>query len=106
MEILIIIQVAFFCFLVLIAIIHILQLIYAEWRKPDAEHLAKPSAKISYSYRNDPKNRALQGNLLILLKGDVATAKRLLLQQRRRQPGKSDNWYLEKVIYDLERDRH
>jgi hypothetical protein len=106
MEILIIIQAAFFCLLVLIAIIHILQLIYAEWRKPDREHLPKSSGRTSQSYRNDPRNRALQSNLLILLKGDVATAKRLLLQQRRRQPGKSDNWYLEKVIYDLERDRH
>ncbi|WP_242055459.1 hypothetical protein [Nostoc flagelliforme] len=48
----------------------------------------------------------MQSDLLTLLKGDVATAKRLLLQQRRRKPGQSDNWYLEKVIYDLERDRH
>ncbi|WP_263975720.1 hypothetical protein [Amazonocrinis nigriterrae] len=40
-----------------------------------------------------------------MLQGDTATAKRLLRQQRRNHPGKSDNWYLEKVIYDLERDR-
>ncbi|WP_190241035.1 hypothetical protein [Nostoc sp. 'Peltigera membranacea cyanobiont' 210A] len=106
MEILIIIQVAFFCLLVLLAIIHILQLIYIEWRKPDTESPRQPSGKVSQSYRNDPKNRALQGDLLVLLKGDVATAKRLLLQQRRRNPGQADNWYLEKVIYDLERDRH
>jgi hypothetical protein len=66
----------------------------------------RSSGKVSHSYRSDPRNRALQSDLLILLKGDVATAKRLLLQQRRRNPGKPDNWYLEKVIYDLERDRH
>ncbi|WP_242063488.1 hypothetical protein [Nostoc sp. FACHB-892] len=106
MEILIIIQVAFFCLLVLLAVIHILQLIYIEWRKPDAERPRQPSGKVSQSYRSDPRNRALQSDLLTLLKGDVATAKRLLLQQRRRKPGQSDNWYLEKVIYDLERDRH
>ncbi|MDZ8070369.1 MAG: hypothetical protein RMY64_32965 [Nostoc sp. DedQUE08] len=70
-----------------------------------AHRATTPRGKVSHSYRNDPTNRALQSDLLILLKGDVATAKRLLLQQRRRNPGKSDNWYLEKVIYDLERDQ-
>ncbi|MDZ8227482.1 MULTISPECIES: hypothetical protein [unclassified Nostoc] len=34
------------------------------------------------------------------------TAERLLKQQRQRHQGESDEWYLEKVIYDLERDRH
>jgi hypothetical protein len=65
----------------------------------------KPRGRLSHSHRNDSKNRYLQNDLLILLKGDVATAKRLLAQQRRKNPGRSDNWYLEKVIYDLERDR-
>ena len=60
----------------------------------------------SQSYRNDPKNRELQGKLLAILHGDIPTAKRLLKQQRKSSPGRSDNWYLEKVIYDLERDRH
>jgi hypothetical protein len=60
----------------------------------------------SSSYRNDPKNRQLQSDLLAILQGDVRTAKRLLKQQRQSAPGRSDNWYLEKVIYDLERDRH
>ncbi|MBE9050654.1 hypothetical protein IQ243_09550 [Nostocales cyanobacterium LEGE 11386] len=66
----------------------------------------RPRGTVSHSYRTDSKNRKLQRRLLILLKGDVAAGKRLLAQQRRRQPGQSDNWYLEKVIYDLERDRH
>jgi hypothetical protein len=25
---------------------------------------------------------------------------------RKRYPGRSEQWYLEKIIYDLERDRH
>jgi hypothetical protein len=66
----------------------------------------RPRGRISNSYRNNPRNRYLQNDLLILLKGDVAAAKRLLAQQRRKNPGQSDNWYLEKVIYDIERDRH
>ncbi len=65
----------------------------------------KPRGKVSHSYQTDPTNRRLQGDLLTLLRGDTATAKRLLKQQRQQHPGKSDNWYLEKVIYDLERDR-
>ncbi|AFY31613.1 hypothetical protein [Calothrix sp. PCC 7507] len=65
----------------------------------------KPKSKVSHSYRTDPKNRELQSQLMTLLRGDVATGKRLLRQQRQNNPGKSDNWYLEKVIYDLERDR-
>jgi hypothetical protein len=67
---------------------------------------SRPRGKVSRSYRTDPRNRHLQADLLTLLKGDVGTAKRLLSQQRRLNPGKSDNWYLEKVIWDLERDRH
>jgi hypothetical protein len=66
----------------------------------------KPRGKVSHSCRTDPKNRRLQAQLLDLLRGDVVTARGLLSQQRRKHPGKSDNWYLEKVIWDLERDRH
>jgi hypothetical protein len=65
----------------------------------------KPRGKTSHSYRTDPKNRQLQHQLIEMLRGDIGTAKRLLKQQRQMNPGKSDNWYLEKVIYDLERDR-
>lgn len=65
----------------------------------------RPKGNISHSYRNDPKNRHLQHQLIGMLRGDTALAKRLLKQQRKIHPGRSDNWYLEKVIYDLERDR-
>ncbi|MDR9898250.1 hypothetical protein G7B40_027360 [Aetokthonos hydrillicola Thurmond2011] len=65
----------------------------------------KIRGRVSRSYRIDPKNRQLQSRLISLLRGDTPTAKRLLKRQRELHPGKSDNWYLEKVIYDLERDR-
>lgn len=65
----------------------------------------RPQGRVSHSYRTNPKNRQLQADLLGLLQGEVSTAKRLLQYQRRMNPGKSDNWYLEKVIWDLERDR-
>ncbi|GEM_PF-2769848 len=66
----------------------------------------KPRGRVSRSFLLDPKNRQLQSRLLVLLHGDTTTAKRLLRQQRQLQPGRTDNWYLEKVIHDLERDRH
>jgi hypothetical protein len=42
--------------------------------------------------------------LLSATKGDKALAKRLLEYARNRYPGKSEHWYTEKVIYDLQRD--
>ena len=100
MEILLLIKIALLCFSLLAALWNAAK---EQINKQPAPR--KPSGKVSHSYRTDPKNRALQADLLILLKGDVPAAKRLLGQQRRNNPGKSDNWYLEKVIYDLERDR-
>ncbi|MEH2089683.1 hypothetical protein [Nostoc sp.] len=88
----------------IIALIAALQQVRRQWQILVSK-FSQPQGNKSHSYRNDPRNRYLQSDLLILLKGDVASAKRLLAQQRRNNPGQSDNWYLEKVIYDLERDR-
>ncbi len=44
-------------------------------------------------------------NLLEAVKGNKGLAKRLLNQAKDKYPGKSERWYVEKVIYDLERDR-
>jgi hypothetical protein len=90
----------------IVALINIFQHVHCEWKIFVSKFTRRPHGRISHSYHTDPKNRYLQNDLLILVKGDVPTAKRLLQQQRRMNPGKSDNWYLEKVIYDLERDRH
>jgi hypothetical protein len=90
---------------VIYLVIYLIEYFNCRWQQFRAHNANRPRGRVSSSYRNDPSNRALQGDLLILLKGDVRTAKRLLAQQRRKNPGQSDNWYLEKVIYDLERDR-
>ncbi|HEY9647421.1 MAG TPA: hypothetical protein V6C88_13670 [Chroococcidiopsis sp.] len=50
-------------------------------------------------------NRAVRQQLMRLLNGDRNTAERLLQDARFRYPGKSENWYWEKVVYDLRRDR-
>ncbi|MEH1981403.1 MAG: hypothetical protein V7L27_19405 [Nostoc sp.] len=88
----------------IIALIAALQQVRRQWQILVSK-FSQPRGKKSHSYRNDPRNRYLQADLLTLLKGDVPAAKRLLIQQRRKKPGQTDNWYLEKVIHDLERDR-
>lgn len=56
---------------------------------------------------DEPKSPGrLRAHLLLLLEGDVIAIKELLKQQRQQHPGKPNSWYLEKVIYDLERDQH
>lgn len=50
-------------------------------------------------------SRKLQRRLLLLLHEDRQAATRLLAQAKLNHPHKSTDWYVEKVIYDLERDR-
>lgn len=55
--------------------------------------------------RIDQASRKLQKELLRLLHDDRHTANRLLSQVKINNPNKPINWCIEKVIYDLERDR-
>jgi hypothetical protein len=56
--------------------------------------------------RVDQASPKLQKQLLRLLHNDRDTASRLLAQVKLHHPNQSANWAAEKVIYDLERDRH
>ncbi|BAY98922.1 hypothetical protein NIES37_29000 [Tolypothrix tenuis PCC 7101] len=47
----------------------------------------------------------LRNDLVARLDGDIDTAERLIEQARENYPGMSENWYVEKVIEDLDRDR-
>jgi len=55
--------------------------------------------------RLDQASPKLQKKLLRLLHNDLDTANRLVAQAKRKDPTRSINWYVEKAIYDLERDR-
>lgn len=57
------------------------------------------------SIRIEQASRKLQKKLLLLLHDERALANRLLNQVKLKNPHKSVDWYVEKVIYDLERDR-
>lgn len=69
-------------------------LIYSIWRDRNPK---KSSNRQSW-------NGKISAPLLQAVKGDRALAKRLLEGARLKYPGKSDRWYIEKVIYDIERD--
>ncbi len=60
---------------------------------------------IAFGVWQDHKSReGIPADLLRAAKGNKKLAKRLLESARLRHPGKSDRWYQEKVLYDLERD--
>ncbi|GAA6623610.1 ABC transporter permease [Scytonema sp. NUACC26] len=48
---------------------------------------------------------SLKNKLISLLSGDTSTAERLVEQAKQDFPGMPENWYWEKSIADLERDR-
>ena len=74
--------------------------------------LPHSSSKLSFKskekedfIRFDRASSKLRKKLLTLLHDDQDTAIRLLSQVKINNPNRSINWYVEKVIYDLERDR-
>jgi hypothetical protein len=69
---------------------------------PTSENPASP--KQNSSFQRQQLN-PLQPKLLNLLNGDRNGAERLLRHAKQMNPGMSENWYFEKVIYDIERDR-
>lgn len=64
---------------------------------------AQPDRVESVSF--DRVSRPLQQKLIRELHGDRPAALRLFTQASFKTPGKTSDWYAEKVIYDLERDR-
>lgn len=71
-------------------------------------YLATKKANTAKSNTNSEIDKAspkLQKKLLILLHNDHTTANRLVAYTQQTNPQKSVNWAMEKVIYDLERDR-
>jgi hypothetical protein len=64
---------------------------------------AQPHASASKSVLMKP---SLQHKLLTLLHNDRQAANRLIQQTQVRHPDRSLDWCVEKVIYDLQRDRH
>ncbi|MBD2503427.1 hypothetical protein [Anabaena azotica] len=51
------------------------------------------------------KKIQLSRELLELLNGNAEVGHRLIESQQRLNPGRTDDWYLDKVMWDLRRDR-
>lgn len=47
----------------------------------------------------------LKNRLIARLSGDIAAAERLIEQAKQNFPGMPENWYCERVLDDLDRDR-
>lgn len=65
----------------------------------------KTHAKAVKTSFTSPGYSGLWHQLLIRVQFDIATAERLLYQCQQRYPHKNERWQIEKVIWDLERDR-
>jgi hypothetical protein len=72
------------------------------------KNIFKPRLKIktySRNTRNTYKSSRLWKQLVRKLNSEPATAQRLINNLMVKYPGQSDRWYLEKAIFDLERDK-
>ncbi|WNZ28184.1 hypothetical protein HJG54_35310 (plasmid) [Leptolyngbya sp. NK1-12] len=67
----------------------------------------QPRCQPSFQSRTKtlPPHHPLRIKLLTMVGGDVGTANRLLQQCQKNHPGMETEWYFDKVIYDLIRDR-
>ncbi|MEA5619520.1 hypothetical protein VB711_16975 [Cronbergia sp. UHCC 0137] len=82
------------------------------WSEPDRPR--KPSSDINRRTSNIKRKASpnsgyrssgLWHQLLVKVSSDTATAERIISHLRRKHPGETDRWYLEKAIFDLDRDK-
>ena len=80
-----------------------------EFRKQQSRTFAvdtrrlQPDELVADTNKNPETN--LQSKLVKMLGGDTAAAQRLIEQSRQDYPAMPENWYWERAIADLERDR-
>lgn len=102
------ILIAALCFFAALCLLVMLVQEIKNQKSPRSRQPARPRART----RRRPKasraraaNRDLEARLLSLLQNDTRTAHRLVKHARNSHPGRPENWYWEKAIADLERDR-
>lgn len=98
-------------FLVLCFVLILVTLIWWFWyemqkqkrrRKRGAIVLRSPKSGRS---QKPTKDSSTKRQLMRLLHGDRQAVERLISSAQMNQPGKSQKWYEEKVLHDLDRDR-
>ncbi|MBD1882189.1 hypothetical protein [Coleofasciculus sp. FACHB-T130] len=75
------------------------------WQLHHLQSSAKQSSAKESRHQPHQPTIKRQNKLLRLLSGDRAAAMRLVERLKQRHPAKSEEWYWEKAIEDLERDR-
>ncbi len=65
----------------------------------------KAPIRFMFSLKSKSDCKYLEQRLLKLLYGDRKAARRLIEQAKKKNPGRSENWYYEKVIDDLQCER-
>jgi len=74
-------------------------------RKKQARSRVNPSRRNSDNPALLIHNHKLYKKLLQLLHDDEGALLRLINRQKIKNPGMNQDWYLEKILWDLERDR-
>lgn len=101
-------------FLVLCFVLIVVTLIWWLWfeiqkqkrrRKRGSIVLRSPKSGRSPQSQKSTKDSSTKRQLIRLLHGDRQAVERLISSAQMNQPGKSQKWYEEKVLHDLDRDR-
>ncbi|ARV61692.1 ABC transporter permease [Nostocales cyanobacterium HT-58-2] len=79
--------------------------LFWEFRRQQSQTVLAGRARTTPARREERGPDASLKNRLISLSGDAATAEQLVDQVKQDYPGMPENWYWEKAIADLERDR-
>ena len=77
--------------------------LFWEFRRQQSQPLPRGTTTFQANERA-PDDR-LRTRLIAILGGDTAAAERLVAQARQDYPGMPENWYWERAIAELERDR-
>ncbi|GAB4209650.1 MAG: hypothetical protein Fur006_69590 [Coleofasciculaceae cyanobacterium] len=89
-------------------IVYLVQIIREQRRsssRPNRRRIKRVTARKAIATARSPVNRHTQHTLLGMVGNDKALARRLVSSAQAGRPGQSENWYWEKAIYDLQRDR-
>ncbi|MBW4616821.1 MAG: ABC transporter permease [Desmonostoc vinosum HA7617-LM4] len=75
------------------------------WQLRREQSHSSYSATPSQIDENEVSESYLKNRLIAKLSGDIAAAERLIEQAKEKYPGMPEDWYCERVLDDLERDR-
>jgi len=78
--------------------------LFWEFRRQQSPSLSRGTTTSLQANERLPDDR-LRSRLIAILGGDNAAAERLVEQARQDYPGMPENWYWERAIAELERDR-